>query len=83
MVTVKNVKREGQSVSCIFVPEGEKDSSAGTLIIDKEGKVLEYTLSSKDSEFYAPYLRHAYMYLCETWDMKEEDIPAEQVRMWY
>lgn len=83
MVTIKNVKREGNTVSCIFVPEGEKDNCAGTLTINKKCEVVKHTLSSKDREHYAPYLRHAYLYLCETWELEEDDIPEEKVRMWY
>ena len=83
MVRVKNVKRDGNTVSCIFVPERESDDKAGSLTIDRNNKVINYTLSSEDAEWYAPCLQHAYNYLCETWGMEEEDIPEEQIIMWY
>ena len=83
MVTVKNVKREHNTVSCKFVPEHESDDCAGTLTINKEGEVLKYTLSSEDADHYAPYLQHAYNFLCRTWSMNESDIPKEQIVMWY
>ena len=82
MVKLENVKRDGDTASCSFIPESSDPENAGFIRIDRAGEYIEF-VPCKDMEYADDmgYPHHARNFLKKTFDM--DVVPESEIVMWY
>ena len=82
MVKLENIKRDGDTASCSFIPESSDPENAGFIRIDRAGEYLEF-IPCKDPKYKdsMKHPHHARNFLKKTFNM--DVVPESEIVMWY